>query len=116
MIVATRLPTAVVVPTYNDCVRLARLLDTLDALDPAPAEVAVVDDGSTDNTAALLRQWASRPHAFAAAALSTGSNSGPAGARTGSTNCSLRPGPRNERPWLSRKRTVRRLLPVFPRT
>jgi glycosyltransferase involved in cell wall biosynthesis len=45
---------SVVVPTYNRARVLARCLDALAAQDPGPDEVVVVDDGSTDDTAALL--------------------------------------------------------------
>ena len=45
----------VVVPTYNRRELLARTLDSLERLDPRPAEVIVVSDGSTDGTGDLVR-------------------------------------------------------------
>nr|WP_277923731.1 glycosyltransferase [Sphingomonas sp. TREG-RG-20F-R18-01] len=46
---------AIVVPTLNEATTLPRLARLLAALDPQPAEVLVVDGGSTDGTAALAR-------------------------------------------------------------
>jgi glycosyltransferase involved in cell wall biosynthesis len=50
---------SVVIPSYNRAPVLARCLDALATQDPAPAEVVVVDDGSTDGTPAVLaeRGW-----------------------------------------------------------
>jgi glycosyltransferase involved in cell wall biosynthesis len=45
---------SVVVPTYNRAPILARCLDALAAQDPAPDEVVVVDDGSIDDTPAVV--------------------------------------------------------------
>jgi glycosyltransferase involved in cell wall biosynthesis len=45
---------SVVVPTYNRAAVLGRCLDALAAQDPAPDEVVVVDDGSSDDTPAVL--------------------------------------------------------------
>lgn len=45
---------AVVVVTYNRADLLARMLDGLARLDPAPAEVIVVDNASTDHTPDVL--------------------------------------------------------------
>ena len=47
---------SVVVPTYNRAPVLARCLDALAAQDPPPGEVVVVDDGSTDDTPAVLAE------------------------------------------------------------
>ena len=47
---------SVVVPTYNRAPVLARCLDALAAQDPPPGEVVVVDDGSTDDTPAILAE------------------------------------------------------------
>lgn len=45
---------AVIIPTYNRCGVLSRALDSVRAQTSQPAEVCVVDDGSTDGTARLL--------------------------------------------------------------
>lgn len=76
-----RAPISVVVPTYNDARRLVRLFASLDALDPAPEEVVVVDDGSSDDTPSLLSEWSSAPRRFSAVARRLESNGGPARAR-----------------------------------
>lgn len=52
--------TSVVVPARDEAVRLPRLLEALAAADPAPLEVIVVDDGSTDATADLARRAGAR--------------------------------------------------------
>jgi 4,4'-diaponeurosporenoate glycosyltransferase len=44
---------SVVIPARNEARNLPRLLDSLAALRPGPHEVIVVDDGSTDGTAAV---------------------------------------------------------------
>jgi hypothetical protein len=46
---------SVVVPARDEAATLPRLLGSLRALEPAPHEVIVVDDGSTDATAAVAR-------------------------------------------------------------
>ena len=45
---------AIGVPCFNEEARIPALLRALEQLDPAPGVVLVVDDGSTDRTAALL--------------------------------------------------------------
>lgn len=50
----------IVVPAYNSQDYLARCLDTLVAGEPQDVEVIVVDDGSTDGTAALARTYCER--------------------------------------------------------
>lgn len=52
---------SVVVPAWNEAERIAECLDRLSAaLRALPAEVVVVDDGSTDGTAAVCRGWITR--------------------------------------------------------
>ena len=68
---------SVVIPSYNRAPVLARCLDALADQDPAPDEVVVVDDGSTDGTPAVLaeRAWVRavrRPNGGRAAAKNSG--------------------------------------------
>ena len=46
---------SIVVPARNEATTLPDLLASLGALDPAPHEVIVVDDGSEDGTAEVAR-------------------------------------------------------------
>jgi rSAM/selenodomain-associated transferase 2 len=46
---------SVIVPALDEAARLPRLLDALEACRPAPAEVLVVDGGSSDGTAEAAR-------------------------------------------------------------
>ncbi len=50
---------SVVIPTYNSARTLAALLDSLDNQGFRDFEVIVVDDGSTDNTAEIVREHSS---------------------------------------------------------
>jgi glycosyltransferase involved in cell wall biosynthesis len=50
------LPISVVVPTFDRWRLLPRALDSVRAQTSAPAEVIVIDDGSTDGTAERLRE------------------------------------------------------------
>jgi glycosyltransferase involved in cell wall biosynthesis len=70
---------SVVVPTFNRAHLLPESLESILAQDGVSLEVVVVDDGSTDGTAALLRGWRDarvryvpRPHAGIAAARNAG--------------------------------------------
>lgn len=51
-----RLPVTVIVPARNEACNLPGLLEALNASRPPPAEILVVDDASTDETAAIARQ------------------------------------------------------------
>lgn len=76
---------SIVVPARNEAANLPRLLPSLLAQEYPHVEVLVVDDGSTDGTAAVARTlgtrvltagplppgWAGKPHACAAGAAAT---------------------------------------------
>src|ERR1051325_1221597 len=48
---------AVVIPTYNRASSLKRAIDSVQAQTCTPPEIIVVDDGSEDDTAAVIRQY-----------------------------------------------------------
>lgn len=48
---------SVVIPTFNRAHTLARAIDSVISQTHQAIEIIVVDDGSTDNTIDLLRQW-----------------------------------------------------------
>lgn len=55
---------SVVIPAYNEALRLPRTLEDVLAYlarQPYGAEVIVVDDGCTDDTARLVREWPAPP-------------------------------------------------------
>lgn len=52
--VSLRHPISVVVPAYNEAKVIAKTIAALLQCDPAPLEIVVVDDGSTDDTAAMV--------------------------------------------------------------
>lgn len=66
---------SVVIPTYNTAAFVGRALDSVLAQSWADHEVLVVDDGSTDGTAAVLAAYGERVRVLAQA------NAGPAAAR-----------------------------------
>ena len=65
---------SVVIPARNAAATLPRVLESLAAQEPAPAEVVVVDDGSDDGTAALAAEGG-------ALVVSTGGGRSAGGAR-----------------------------------
>jgi len=65
---------SVIVPVFNGAASLTRCLQSLAQSQYAPAECIVVDDGSTDDSAAVAEQ-------FGAVVISTGGPFGPAKAR-----------------------------------
>ncbi len=73
---------SVIVPVYNGVQTIARCLDALadQSLPPDQYEIIVVDDGSTDETAQIVRVWTER-HPQVATRLIQRQNAGPAAAR-----------------------------------
>ena len=71
---------SVVIPTFNREADLGRCLEGWERQQPAdlPFEVVVVDDGSSDGTAARLRGWGGRRFSLRSAHQA---NAGPAAAR-----------------------------------
>jgi cellulose synthase/poly-beta-1,6-N-acetylglucosamine synthase-like glycosyltransferase/peptidoglycan/xylan/chitin deacetylase (PgdA/CDA1 family) len=77
---ARHLPSvAVIVPAYNEAVGIAQAVRSLDASEHPDVELIVVDDGSTDETAAIVEalglervRLIRRPNGGKAAALTTG--------------------------------------------
>jgi cellulose synthase/poly-beta-1,6-N-acetylglucosamine synthase-like glycosyltransferase len=72
-------PVAVVVPAYNEAVGIERAVRSLAASDYPEFEVVVVDDGSTDDTAAIVERLGlervrllRKPNGGKASALNTG--------------------------------------------
>jgi glycosyltransferase involved in cell wall biosynthesis len=55
------MPFSVIIPAYNRATLLPATLDAVLSQVPAPAEVIVVDDGSTDETAAVAAGYAAHP-------------------------------------------------------
>lgn len=51
---------SIVIPTYNRAALLPRLLDSIERQTCDDFEVIVVDDGSSDDTRALIEEWTSR--------------------------------------------------------
>jgi glycosyltransferase involved in cell wall biosynthesis len=49
------------VPAYNEAATIEAVLDAVDAL-PLDRQIVVVDDGSTDQTAAIVERWAEARH------------------------------------------------------
>ncbi len=64
----------IVIPVHNGALHLSDCLNAVRALDPAPLECLVVDDGSTDGSGAIAEQ-------AGFTVLSTGMRRGPAAAR-----------------------------------
>ncbi len=73
---------SVIIPVYNGAGFLSRALDALAAqtLAPASFEIILVDDGSTDDTAQVIRNW-QRAHPAYVVRVLTQRNSGQGAAR-----------------------------------
>ena len=72
----TRSPlVSVIIPTYNRAREVGPAIESVAAQTYAPLEIIVVDDGSTDDTLAVLRRFEERVHVIGQ------QNSGPATAR-----------------------------------
>src|ERR1700754_2695434 len=68
---------SVIIPTYNRAALVSRAIESALGQTWPNKEIIVVDDGSTDNTAAVVRRFAGvryfhRPNGGQAAARSTG--------------------------------------------
>jgi 4,4'-diaponeurosporenoate glycosyltransferase len=57
---STQLDVSLIVPARNEAANLPALLTSIAALQPAPREVIVVDDHSTDDTAAIAASFGAR--------------------------------------------------------
>ena len=53
---------SVVIPAYNAAQTLPQTLTALNAASPPPLEIIVVNDASTDDTAAARRECGRAPH------------------------------------------------------
>lgn len=69
----------IIVPVYNAAKTLPRCLDSLLAQTFPAWEACLIDDGSTDDSWAVIRSYAEKDHRFAA--LASRCNGGPAAAR-----------------------------------
>lgn len=79
---------SVVVPTYGRSIRLGRLVRALDALNPAPSSVVLVDDATPGGLPDWIFSWEAASKAFPVRILRHNNNRGPAAARnTGVKAC-----------------------------
>ncbi|HRX01636.1 MAG TPA: glycosyltransferase [Anaerolineae bacterium] len=78
----TALRCSVIVPVYNGASVIDRCLDALadQTIPPTDFEIIIVDDGSTDGTAARIAEWAAR-HSCVAVSILRQQQAGPASAR-----------------------------------
>jgi len=63
------LTVSLVIPVKNAARTLPACLHALERLDPAPAEVLLIDNGSTDGSLALLQAWTEQPRSISARLL-----------------------------------------------
>lgn len=78
---AVCVPVSVIVPCHNAEATVERAFESIASQTQPPAEAIVVDDGSTDGTASVLRRCAERPWPFAFTVLTLAMNRGPGEAR-----------------------------------
>lgn len=64
-----RTKTSIIIPTYNGLDDLRACLESIEAHTPEPHEIIIVDNGSTDETAAFLQEWDTDEHRVKVAAL-----------------------------------------------
>ena len=72
---------SIVVPTHNRVRMLQRLLKSVDALELVPDEVVIINNGSSDQTHDLLKEWEKDNHNFISIALNKPKSQGPGAAR-----------------------------------
>lgn len=72
---------AVVIPVYNRCTTVLRTLEAVANQTRSPLRVVVVDDGSTDDTAAAVKAWAATAAPPGELAVLCQSNQGAGAAR-----------------------------------
>ncbi len=72
---------SIVIPTHNRVRMLQRLLKSVDALELAPDEVIIINDGSSDQTHNFLKEWEKNNHNFISIALNKSKSQGPGVAR-----------------------------------
>jgi len=81
---STTIPVSVVIPAFNAAAFLEETLATVEAQTARPAEVIVVDDGSTDATGVLARRLGAR-------VITLERNSGPGAARNAGVRAATQP-------------------------
>ncbi len=72
---------SIVIPTHNRVRMLQRLLKSVDALEQAPDEVIIINDGSSDQTQNFLKEWEKINHKFISVVFNKPNSQGPGAAR-----------------------------------
>lgn len=81
MTTAACLPVSVIVPCHDAEATVERAVESIAGQTQPPAQAIVVDDASTDGTAAVLRRCEEKPWPFAFTVITLPVNRGPGGAR-----------------------------------